>query len=218
MNGYKHILQKISDKKYILLTIIPILSSVSLFSQGKKTGEPETHIDVTTETGENGNIIRYDSTYSWSYSTLDTLWDDYQYFRDSLFQFFNNRFDTVSFFDFPFSHHFSHFPDFDFEYSFPLDSLFWKDFENRFYQHESLFDFDFENEPFFPFDTLFRNNRDNMFFHHGPFLHIDEFFKSYRKMMEQYFDLSPPYPDSLQQRKRQKPIPKKIVYNNRIKV
>ncbi|MQY78489.1 MAG: hypothetical protein GH151_04730 [Bacteroidetes bacterium] len=214
MNGYKHILQKISDKKYILLTIILILSNVSLFSQGKKTRKPEIHIDVTTETDENGNIIRYDSTYSWSYSTLDTIWDGYPYFRDSLFQFFKQRFDT-GFFDFPFSHRF---PDFDFEYSFCLDSSFWKDFGERFSQHEPLFDFDFENEPFFPFDTLFRNNRNNRFFRHEPFFNFDEFFKNYRKMIEQYFEFSPLYPDSLPPPKKQKPVPKKIFHGTRIKV
>jgi len=208
MNGYKHILQKISDKKYILLTIILILSNVSLFSQEKKNRKPEIHIDVTTETDENGNIIRYDSTYSWSYSTLDTLWGDYPFFRDSIFQFFNKRFDT-SFFDFPFSQRFPRFP---------LDSSFWKDFGERFSHQDPFYDFHFDFEPFFPFDTLFRNNRNNRFFRHEPFSNFDEFFKNYRKMIEQYFDLSPPSPDSLLQRKRQKPIPKKIVYNNRIKV
>ncbi len=217
MNEYKYISHIVSGKKFIFLAIILILLNFSLFSQKKKTREPEIHIDVTTETDENGNIIRYDSTYSWSYSTLDTLWGDYPFFRDSIFQFFNKRFDT-SFFDFPFSHRFPRFPDFDFDYSFPADSSFWKDFRERFSHQDPFYDFHFDFEPFFPFDTLFQNNRDNMFFHHGPFLHIDEFFKSYRKMMEQYFDLSPPYPDSLLQCKRQKPIPKKIVYNNRIKV
>jgi hypothetical protein len=50
------------------------------------------------------------------------------------------------------------------------------------------------------------------------FSNFDEFFKNYRKMIEQYFKFSPLYPDSLPQPKKQKPVQKKIFHSTRIKV
>ncbi len=43
---------------------------------------PEIHIQVNKETDDQGNIIRYDSTYTWFWSSGDTLaGDDSTYFR-----------------------------------------------------------------------------------------------------------------------------------------
>jgi hypothetical protein len=188
MNGRRILFKGIICNKYFSLLIIVYLFNISLFAQEKRKKEPEIHIDVTTETNENGNIIRYDSTYTWSYSNMDTLWGDNKFFRDSVFQIFRHRFDT-SVFNFPFSFHFPDFPDFNFDF-----------------------------EPFFPFDTLLWNNGPGSFFQNEPFPDFDEFFKNYHKNMEQYFDLFLPYPDFLPPLKKPKHVPKKIFFSNKRKV
>lgn len=42
--------------------------------------EPKIHIDVKKEYDENGNVTRYDSTYSWTWSGGDTTGLDAQFF------------------------------------------------------------------------------------------------------------------------------------------
>jgi hypothetical protein len=217
MNGRRLLFKGIICNKYFSLLIIVYLFNISLFAQEKRKKEPEIHIDVTTETNENGNIIRYDSTYTWSYSNMDTLWGDNKFFRDSVFQIFRHRFDT-SVFNFPFSFHFPDFPDFNFDYSSHLDSSFWKHFDEKFFHYDPLYNFDFDFEPFFPFDTLLWNNGPGSFFQNEPFPDFDEFFKNYHKNMEQYFDLFLPYPDFLPPLKKPKHVPKKIFFSNKRKV
>jgi hypothetical protein len=38
----------------------------------QKQNEPKVQINVNRELDENGNVVRYDSTYSWSWSSTDT--------------------------------------------------------------------------------------------------------------------------------------------------
>ena len=88
----------------------------------KKQNEPKVHIDVNKEYDKNGNVIRYDSTYSWSWSNFDTSGTSTQFFykhglNDNFFgnnafpdsDFFNNGtfpgFSDSLFFD-PFGKHF----------------------------------------------------------------------------------------------------------------
>lgn len=52
----------------------------------------------------------------------------------------------------------------------------------------------------------------------NKFSNFDEFLENYRKMIEQYFEFSPLYPDSLPPPKKQKTVPKKIFHCTRIKV
>jgi hypothetical protein len=85
---------------------------------------PQTNISVNKEYDESGNLIRYDSTYSYFYSNIegDTL------LGDSIFQSFRNHFNRSYFFsESPF------FSDFFFEDSL-LHYDFYKDdfFSNRF--------------------------------------------------------------------------------------
>ncbi|MGD9991772.1 MAG: hypothetical protein AB7S69_00615 [Salinivirgaceae bacterium] len=85
---------------------------------------PQTNISVNKEYDESGNLIRYDSTYSYFYSNVegDTL------LGDSIFQSFRNHFNQSYFFsESPF------FSDFFFEDSL-LHYDFYKDdfFSNRF--------------------------------------------------------------------------------------
>ncbi len=85
-----------------------------------KNKEPQTDIKVNKEYDKNGNLIRYDSTYSYYYSTVenDTL------LRDSIFKLFRSDFNEM--------YHFSEEPFFD----------------NLFFQ-DSLLNFDFYSKDFF---------------------------------------------------------------------
>jgi len=49
---------------FLMMSVIPLM----LFAQKSITTEPDVDISVNKEYDENGNIIRYDSTYSYSYS------------------------------------------------------------------------------------------------------------------------------------------------------
>ncbi|MFC7358306.1 hypothetical protein ACFQO1_11450 [Jejudonia soesokkakensis] len=116
-------------KNYILLFIIGLLN-FSCNSQNNELKAKSNEIDekiieepkgtwkVDKEFDENGNLIRYDSIYSWSsndtYDTLSLLE------RDSLMQSFKSRFFT----------NFSQFENQGFEDVFSKDSLFSKNFFN----------------------------------------------------------------------------------------
>lgn len=119
-------------------------------SNSDEKNVPQSNITVNKEYDENGNLIRYDSTYSWSYSNIrnDTLVNDTIIYGNKEF------FDRKDFFpDIPF------FDDEDFfNDRFFSDSLF---------ADRSFFD-DFFNEKFFG-DKFFGDNfsGDSIFFH-GP--------------------------------------------------
>jgi hypothetical protein len=112
-------------KKYVLLFMIGLLS-VSCNGQKNEPNESEERIvappegswKVDKEFDENGNLIRYDSIYSWSSSRkLDTL---SSLDRDSLLHSFKSKFFT----------NFSGFENEGFENVFAQDSLFSKHFFN----------------------------------------------------------------------------------------
>ncbi|WP_458629128.1 hypothetical protein [Winogradskyella sp. PC D3.3] len=117
-------------KKHILL-LLTVLLSVSCSGQkddSKKVEikesekqivkEPKGSWKVDKEFDENGNLIRYDSIYSWS--SMDHLDDLSMEEKDSLMQAFKSRFFTD----------FSHFEDEGFQSLFSEDSLFSKQFFN----------------------------------------------------------------------------------------
>lgn len=89
-------------KRYILLLLVGVLS-ISCNSQNQKTEEnkilaqenqkseqPEGSWKVNKEFDENGNLIRYDSVYSWS--SYDRYGDMDLEDRDSLIRSFESRF------------------------------------------------------------------------------------------------------------------------------
>jgi len=112
---------------------------------------PQTHVNVTKEYDKDGNIIGYDSTYSYYYSNIkgNTLK------RDSIFDLFRNRFYQK----YPFSNH-----------------LF---FDNLFFE-DSLLKYDFYKKDFFStrfrhnmrkMDSLFLQMdamKDDFFMHQFP--------------------------------------------------
>jgi hypothetical protein len=85
----------------------------------EKSGQPQREINVTKDYDENGNVIRYDSTYSYSFSGAypDTVMID-SIFNDLRIHFGRNTF--------PFSDPF-------FDDHFFNDSLFYHDFYRRDY-------------------------------------------------------------------------------------
>ena len=112
-------------KKYVLLFMAGLLS-VSCNGQNAETKEskeklveqPKGSWKVDREFDENGNLIRYDSIYSWS---SNNKYDDLSLSeRDSLMQSFKSRFFT----------NFSQFENQGFEDVFSQDSLFSKRFFN----------------------------------------------------------------------------------------
>ncbi len=91
--------------KYISKFFIVFLAMFFMYSCTKaqkeeftNTNKPKVHIDVKKEYDDKGNIVRYDSTYSWFWSNVDTL--NNHYFNDSLFANFMKR---PKFFDFDMS-------------------------------------------------------------------------------------------------------------------
>ncbi len=135
-------------KRYILLFMIGLLS-VSCKGQKKETKivETEENIDnivekpkgtwkVDKEFDENGNLIRYDSIYSWS--SNDKFENLSSIDRDSLMQSFKSRFFT----------NFSEFENQGFETVFSQDSLFSKHFFT-----DDFFDSNFGND-FMDIDEL----------------------------------------------------------------
>lgn len=88
---------------YYLLVILTISCS---YAQKKEelSPKPRVHIDVKKETDEHGNVIRYDSSYTWSWSNFDS---NYDFNKDSIFSnFFKDwqiRFNMDSLFLSPFS-------------------------------------------------------------------------------------------------------------------
>jgi hypothetical protein len=87
-------------------------------TSGKK--QPETNIIVNKEYDEDGNIIRYDSTYSSYYSNIENN----QFVEDSIFNSFRNHFNE--------------------RYSFSNDPFF-----NNIFFEDSLLNFDFYKKDFF---------------------------------------------------------------------
>jgi hypothetical protein len=145
---------------FIILMLLLNLTNSCTFAQKKEdiTPKPKVHINVNKETDEHGNIIRYDSTYVWSWSNLDT---NVNYLNsDSIFASFFNRHKRFSFFDDSlFFKPFSFFDDNFFNFD--------KDFENMMKRHreimrqqEEMFKRFFEPQPLIPAPQEPKQNSD----------------------------------------------------------
>lgn len=129
-------------KRFVLFLFLSLCLIVSLLAQNtnKKTNLPKENSKVTREYDEKGNLIRFDSVYSYSYSSDSTLMKDFssKNFPDVFggdFSFFNDStFKGNSFFE-----------EFDRMFADPFnpfdakqDSIFSKYFEeNKHFQHFS---------------------------------------------------------------------------------
>lgn len=129
-----------SLKKHAFSLIVLLLLNSCSFSQKQDNptpkNQPKVHIDVNRQFDENGNVIRYDSTYSWSWSNADGNINDSlfsQFFPKSNFMFdrpFSLLYDDSTFFK-PFD-----FPSFqDPFFDFNLD----KDMQEMLKRHQQIF-------------------------------------------------------------------------------
>jgi hypothetical protein len=104
-------------------------------NQDKNLNSPQTNIKVNKQYDKNGNLIRYDSTYSYYYSNIknDTS------LRDSIFNNFKSHFNQKYFFsDEPFFNH-SFFEDSLLKYDFYKYDFFLNRFRRNMERMDSLF-------------------------------------------------------------------------------
>jgi hypothetical protein len=123
--------------------------------------EPEEKVDVKREFDEDGNIIKYDSTYSWSWSGEDFMDEEMRRkFQDKMDQLreememFSDEFISGFHWDDKFLEGFEEFhKDFKMQFN---DSLFNKEHFERFFDHNDFkfhgFNFDGNNLEAMPFD------------------------------------------------------------------
>ena len=139
---------------FSLMLILLLSGSVFIrmsFTQDKENSKPRVNIDVNKKYDEKGNIILYDSTYSYSWSghgndiDLDSVFKRFHHHRE-LYNFDNDYF-------FPHSYIFPEFPDFKHEHFFRYaDSLsIWNDDLDSVLRHnfsDDFFNWNFDLEPF----------------------------------------------------------------------
>ncbi len=65
-------MKKIEVKTWLYYFLAFLHTSCSYAQKEESSQKPRIHIDVKKETDKYGNIIRYDSTYSWSWSNIDS--------------------------------------------------------------------------------------------------------------------------------------------------
>ncbi len=100
-------MKKIFSVKIIILLVFVFISfniqsqNIELPNQNKNN-EPDVHINVNRELDNNGNVIRYDSTYTWSWSSDGTKGMQGNIINDSIDVRFFNQFDNINQFDDPF--------------------------------------------------------------------------------------------------------------------
>jgi len=185
-------------------TLLFLAMPVMVYAQeGEDKGnKPEIRWDVQKEYDENGNIIRYDSSYSWYYSTpgfSDNLPDSFrEYFDFNFPDFFEDDSFLVSpFGQFPLNEPFppsSRFPHSDTE----SDSLIPEFFHLHHFDHffEDPFFEQFFNDEFFEEDSAFLELHAYPFF--SPFIpDPGDMFKKQYELMEKFFELQNIPPDSL---------------------
>ncbi|MCF8371167.1 MAG: hypothetical protein K9H64_06080 [Bacteroidales bacterium] len=171
--------------------------------QPQQPNEPKEDIKVNREYDENGNMIRYDSTYTWSWSSNG----ENESIPDSMFQ-FNNGFGNFSIFD--------------------MDSLFQQ--FNTMMPGTMFPDSMFFNDPFFqgvdPFGnfgpdihSLF-DDHFQQFFNH-PFFNQPGNNQNYNQWMDQYKQqmdsIKLSQPQVVPKVQAPKASPKKVKYNQPVK-
>jgi hypothetical protein len=165
---------------FLILVLIPAYGSAQNDPE-KQENQPEIKWDVQKHLDENGNLIWFDSTYSWSRSNHDFGNMD----LDSIFKKFHGEFKSIdSLFRIPFPsmpHTFS-FPD-----EFP-DSLFTMPFGPSPFPEAFMMPPDVEG-----FNHLFSFPDPEVWYEHQK-----ELFEHYREMFEHFHFMDPFHEDSLQ--------------------
>lgn len=182
------------------LMFVGLLVSTQAYCQIQphQPNEPKEDIKVNREFDENGNMIRYDSTYTWSWSSTG----ENGAIPDSMFQ-FNNGFGNFSIFG--------------------MDSLF-QQFNTM--MPGSMFpDSMFFNEPFFqgsdPFSqfgpdiqSLFNGHFQQFFNQPGNNQNYDDWMYQFKQQMD---SIRQNQPQVVPQAPAPKPEPKKVKYNQPVK-
>jgi hypothetical protein len=144
--------------KRINILFFLMMFLLSTFSYGQSNNSenlPKTKIDVQKKVDENGNIIRYDSTYSYSNSSFNNGFLDYEI--DSIFKEFNSRFNmgkrTLPMFQ---DSLFNHFPSIDFYNDFDIDSPY---IDGEIYRLMEEFRKRIENNNPFPSEKSIQKNK-----------------------------------------------------------
>lgn len=156
--------------KKLLLAICVLLISVAAFCQNTESKKlPKKDIKVNKEYDENGNLIRYDSTYVYSWSSDST----HHFFNDSTF--FNKM--DMSKMHKRMQEQLSRF--------FGPDSLRQKDHKHPFFSDDffkdDFFDRDFFDSSMFPRNFHQRDSNQSDFFKE-----LEEMMKSRRQFRQQY--------------------------------
>jgi hypothetical protein len=139
---------------FSLVSVLMLSGSIFInlsFAQKKEASKPRVNIDVNKKYDEKGNIILYDSTYSYSWSG-----PEYDIDFDSVFKRFHHHRELYNFDDdhsFPHTYIFPEFPGFDPEYFFKyIDSSYiWHDdldtvLKRNF--HDDFLNWNFDYNPF----------------------------------------------------------------------
>ena len=146
--------------KLFAMMVLILLSTLFSFAQQHNT-QPDVRTEVHKELDEQGNVIRYDSTYSWSYSGTDSTWAGVMPDIDSMMQQLGASFDfnpweqdffSQDAFASPFSSDSTGGFQEDFFFnSFQDFETFFKQQEQWMQQHMQDFPFD-QQQPFLPHD------------------------------------------------------------------
>ena len=143
---------KFCFKTFLLLFLFVItIFRNNIYAQNQKSSLPDEHINVNKEFDEKGNVIKYDSTYSWSWSS-----DGSQNINDSIAAKFPEIYNNRSFFDNPFSNQFNFFNDTTFFGNDPMFGNFDKQMHDMMKHQQQMFDEIYKQLP----DSL-ENNKNN---------------------------------------------------------
>lgn len=135
----------------LLILFVIIFDSDNLQAQNKNESKPDVHINVNREFDKDGNITKYDSTYTWSWSS-----DGTQNINDTVFAKFPEIINNRDFFDNPFNSQFNLLNDTTFFGSDPMFGNFEKQMQNMIQRQQQMFDEIFKQLP----DSL-NNNKNN---------------------------------------------------------
>jgi len=141
---------KTTIKILLFLFVITIFRN-NIYAQNQKSSLPDEHINVNKEFDEKGNVIKYDSTYSWSWSS-----DGSQSINDSIAAKFPQILNNKSFFDNSFNNQFNFFNDTTFFGNDPLFGNFEKQIHDMMKHQQQMFDEIYKQLP----DSL-ENNKNN---------------------------------------------------------